>query len=195
MNDKLTDACRACLAALRGQRSGRELYHLQLTIEEAWKRAKVCEICREEKEVRDFFRDTSANDGTGSRCRGCRSNGNARYRMATGSKAMTPLSVHCPCCGEVKVACEFSTSKQTSNGLQAICKPCFKEYMAERHKKTRNSELHIQRQWKLCSGCGKMKQRSAFATGRWSLDGLQHYCKTCRARQAKVSKDSRKEGH
>jgi hypothetical protein len=42
--DKLTDACRACLAALRGRRSSRKLDHLQLTVEEAWKRAKVCRV-------------------------------------------------------------------------------------------------------------------------------------------------------
>jgi hypothetical protein len=55
--DKRSDACRACLAALRGRRSGRELDHLQLTVEEAWKRAKICKTCNEEKELRDASGD------------------------------------------------------------------------------------------------------------------------------------------
>jgi hypothetical protein len=50
--DKRHEMCRACLATLRKMSRGEELYHLRLTPEEAWERAKTCRRCFRSKELR-----------------------------------------------------------------------------------------------------------------------------------------------
>jgi hypothetical protein len=50
--DKRHEMCRACLATLRATFRQEELFHLRLTPEEAWERAKTCKTCFRKKEVR-----------------------------------------------------------------------------------------------------------------------------------------------
>jgi hypothetical protein len=58
--DKRRDACGACSAAKRARRfEGKELYHLELTPEKAWERAKVCSKCGVRIEIRDHIRGLS----------------------------------------------------------------------------------------------------------------------------------------
>jgi hypothetical protein len=61
--DNRTEKCRACLTVVKAMRSGKELHHLALSVEEAWDKAKTCSSCGRKKETRDFHRDASAKDG------------------------------------------------------------------------------------------------------------------------------------
>jgi hypothetical protein len=171
--NKRTDACRACLAALRGRRSGRELDHLQLTVEEAWKRAKICSTCNEQKEARNFYTDTRRKDGLSSLCRGCR--GRLNERRPT--RIAVDIPQRCKCCNEVKLACEFNLDRTARNGLHSMCKGC-SYFEAERHR-TQYSSEYVQRQTKLCTRCGITKQTSEFSLRRASIDGLYCFCKEC----------------
>jgi hypothetical protein len=171
--DKQSDACRGCLAALWKRRSSRELDHLQLTVEEAWKRAKIWHWCNERKEARDFCRDSRSEDGLSSCCRGCE----ARLDEKKRTRAAVDIPQRCTCCNEVKLACEFYPYKYARNGLQSMCKSCSSLEGAS-YRKQYGSE-HVQRQTKLCTGCGIAKQTSEFAVRRASIDGLNCFCKVC----------------
>jgi hypothetical protein len=175
--DKRSDACRACLAALRRRRLGRELDHLELTVEEAWKRAKICHWCNERKEARDFYMDSIMKDGLSSPrrdpCRGCQ----ARLNEKKPTRAAVDIPQRCKCCKEVKLACEFYPNKKARNGLLSMCKGCFSLEVAS-YRKQYSSE-YVQRQTKLCIGCGITKQTSEFRGERAHIDGLYCYCKEC----------------
>jgi hypothetical protein len=171
--DNRSDTCRACLAALRGRRSGRELNHLQLTLEEAWKKAKICQTCNERKEARDFYTESRRKDGLSSVCRGCK----ARRNEKRPTRIAVDIPQRCKCCKEVKLACEFYPDKKARNGIQQKCKGCSILEVA-RYRKQYSSE-YVQRQTKLCTGCGITKQRSEFYVERASIDGLYCYCREC----------------
>jgi hypothetical protein len=171
--DNRTDACRACLAALRGRRSGRELDHLQLTAEEAWKRAKICQTCNELKELRDFHMDSRRKDGLSSLCRGCM----GRFNEKRPTRIAVDIPQRCKCCKEVKLACEFYPHRTARNGLQSTCKGC--SYLELVSYRNQCSSEYVQRQTKLCTRCGITKQRTEFIIDRASIDGLHSYCKEC----------------
>jgi hypothetical protein len=171
--DKRSDACRACLAALRKRRLGRDLDHLQLTVEEAWKRAKICRICNERKEARDFPVDSRTKDGLSSRCRGCK----ARLDEKSPNRAAEDIPQRCRRCWKVKLACEFYPNRKARNGLDSLCKSC--STLQRAHYRNQCSSVYIQRQTKLCTGCGITKQTSEFSVCRSTIDNLKNVCKKC----------------
>jgi hypothetical protein len=72
--DERTEACRACMAVLKAMRPGSRIlpsWHLKLTPEEAWERAKICTKCGLVKELRDFGWGTGCKDGILPHCRSC----------------------------------------------------------------------------------------------------------------------------
>jgi hypothetical protein len=173
--DNRSDTCRACMAALRGRRLDRELDHLQLTVEEAWKRAKICQACNERKEARDFYRSSTRKDGLRSRCRGCMSRLDEKRR----TWAAVDIPQRCKCCNEVKLACEFNRKKQARTGLQRFCKSC--STLERAHYRNQYKSVYVQRQTKLCTNCGITKQTSEFSVRRSTIDNLYCFCKECAA--------------
>lgn len=186
--DKRTEACRACLAALRAKRrGGRELYHLKLTPEEAWERANICSKCGLRKEFRDFYRNKETKDGTSTICRSCRS----IYDKALPVVLPVDTPQQCDKCNKVKPTTEYVRKKKSPNGLSNICKPCKREYDKQRHTRLQASNVHIQRHEKLCTKCGKVKLTSEFPKNLVRIDGLHAWCNLCcieekRARRASV---------
>lgn len=63
--------CRACVAADLAKRSGRPMYHMTMSSEEAWVRAKACSTCGVVKELRDFPFGRDRTHGPRNRCRAC----------------------------------------------------------------------------------------------------------------------------
>lgn len=49
----LRKACRACVAVTRAERNGKDMAHMSLSVNEAWKRAKTCARCGLVKEIRE----------------------------------------------------------------------------------------------------------------------------------------------
>jgi hypothetical protein len=174
--DKRTEACRACLAALKAMRPGaRQLEHLMLTPEEAWERAKICACCSVKKEIREFCRQAASKDGVSSRCRACAS------RLFSTRSARLPVDApqRCKKCNEVKPAAEYHANKSSSNGLRNVCKPCWSERAKKRDSTLKQSIVHVRRREKLCTVCKKTKPVSEFYKQSLQIDGLRGHCKDC----------------
>ncbi|GAQ86489.1 hypothetical protein KFL_002920060 [Klebsormidium nitens] len=67
----LRASCRACVAVSLADRSGKDMYHLSMSVDEAWAHAKQCSKCRVVKELRDFAPNKKTKDGVQTRCRAC----------------------------------------------------------------------------------------------------------------------------
>jgi hypothetical protein len=185
--DKRTEVCRACLAVVKAKRGGgRKLYHLELTPEEAWERAKICNKCGVTKEIRDFGRSERSKDGLKTWCRSCTSN----YNKALPPNLPVDSPQRCNRCNKVKAATEYHRRPTSPNGLCHICKPCNMEYLKERRMQWKASNVHIQRHEKLCTKCGKVKLTSEFQKKSASIDGLHACCKLCCIEEKRASRAS-----
>jgi hypothetical protein len=174
--DKRTEVCRACLAAKRARHfEGRELYHLELTPEEAWERAKICTSCLVLKEIREFYRRELSKDGTTSRCRSCTSN----YGKALSVVLPVDTPQRCCKCNEMKPAADYSVHPRNPTGLQSTCKLCQRETEKERYLRLKQSNVIVQRHNKVCTSCGQLKPTSEFTKNRISIDGLRSFCRSC----------------
>lgn len=176
--DELHLLCRACMATVRAKRSGRPLHHLDISVEEAWERARVCWCCKQRQELRDFVRNVRYPDGIDTRCRSCGSD--VHKRRPRIEKGVEPQE--CSVCRVVKPADEFHANSKALTGLHAFCKSChFMKY--EQRLQEVNASLPVYRAaMKRCFKCRKEKSRSEFNKRKVSLDELDTYCKECRKR-------------
>lgn len=172
--DGVQDACRACLAARRLIRLGRELHHLALPIEEAWERAKTCRRCNVTKELRDF--PLGSKKGTLScYCRHCKC-GEGRARQA---KVPSDTPQCCKRCNVVKPASDFYRNSKSRSGLVSKCIVCMSVERKENYEKYRTSGNYVPRARKVCGPCGEGKDRTEFFERRSTGDGLTGSCKPC----------------
>jgi hypothetical protein len=173
--DERTEACRACLAAFRAMRPGLRVspsWHLKLTPEEAWERAKSCTKCRLVKELRDFGVGATYKNGIRSRCRSCAS----RDSGAQSAKVPVDTPQQCDNCNKVKQATEYYLRKMSPTGLQNTCKLCFLENQRVRYVRLKASRK-VSRHKKVCTVCAQTKSASEFYRKEESIDGLDFcYC-------------------
>lgn len=176
--DGLNVWCRACLAILHAERCGRTLpAHMQLSLEEAQKRAKICQKCGILKEIRHFCIDSGSADSTHRRCRACLAND--RSTRTKHEPASDPQS--CIRCRQYLPAEAFHPNKCELSGRLPICKLCVKRDNRARKSKWKESDLHITRVEKRCCYCKIVKQTSEFSRHSIEIDGLQNVCKSCAA--------------
>lgn len=67
----LRQQCRACVAVTLAERSGKDMHHLSMSVDDAWAHAKQCAKCRVVKELRDFAPNKKSKEGVQTRCRAC----------------------------------------------------------------------------------------------------------------------------
>jgi hypothetical protein len=176
--DKRTDVCRACLAPNRARRvKGRELYHLELTPQEAWERAKICGVCNLRKELRDFHPRKDSKDGTRSECRSCKS----KYEKAQPAVLPVDTPQQCYNCKEMKSAADYSLNSKMPTGLHTVCKLCDRKSRKERYLRLKQSKIYVQRHDKVCTSCGQLKLTSEFSISPLCFDGLGNLCRSCQS--------------
>lgn len=174
--DGLHSLCRACLATLRAKRSGRPLYHLGLSVEEAWEQARVCRGCGQRQEIRDICRNMRQPDGIHFKCRSC----DTGYQKSRPERTPSTQPQECSICEVVKPAKEFYPSKKGFMGLYPCCKSCKLQKARRWAEKVKESTLYIPAATKRCSKCGKEKSPVLFYKRKLLTDGLDTYCKECR---------------
>jgi hypothetical protein len=171
--------CRACLAVNRARRvKGRELYHLELTPEQAWERAKVCRVYNIREEFRDFSWRHDSKDGTRAECRSCRS----KYQKALPAVLPVDTPQRCYKCNEIKPAADYSLrpkKSKMSTGLNTICKLCERKEKKERYLRLKQSNINVQRHDKVCTSCGQLKLTSEFSKRPLCFDRLGNLCRSC----------------
>lgn len=94
----------------------------------------------------------------------------------------------CIKCKEEKPTSEFHKKKRTSDGLQNMCKQCFKETYKEKKIQADNSPN------KKCKVCGEVFSRSDeyFYKSKSSADGLATRCIKCSKESSKRSREANK---
>ena len=89
---------------------------------------KVCQSCKAEKTVDNFFRGGSFIKKNGER--------NIYYSKLC--KECKPIKIKsqkfCPTCETIKPISEFYKHKSKPDGVQAYCKPCYKNMMNQKRK-------------------------------------------------------------
>lgn len=176
--DGLHSLCRACLATLRAKRNGRPLFHLSLSVEEAWERARVCKSFGQLQEVREFPRLQRQPDGVHLKCRSC----NSGYQKTRLERLPSTEPQECSICGIQKPAAEYYAMKKGVMGLHRYCKSCHIKRSKGWVRKVRESTLCFPTARKRCLKCGKEKSRFDFWKKRLSTDGLDTHCKECSKR-------------
>jgi superfamily II helicase len=188
IEDKRTEVCRACLAAHRARRlKANELYHLELTPEKAWERAKICTKCGVRNEIRDLNRSKRLKDGTTYQCRSCTSN----YGKALPVVLPVDTPQRCDTCNEMKPAADYAVHVKKSTGRSKICKLCARKSWKERYLRLKQSNVVVQRHDKVCTSCGQLKLTSEFSRNFISIDGLRHLCRSCDHAQASKARETR----
>lgn len=170
--DGRTDTCRACMAAIKAERSKSELYHLALSVEASWEQGKVCRACGDFKEARDYSRAARQKDGLYYYCRGCMSKKNDAF------SERVPMEVprRCSGCGEVRAAGDFHRRK---GSLRTQCKACEREYSIKRDLLLASSSIVVPREGKMCTTCGQFRATKFFYRNKRGSDGLLSTCKPC----------------
>jgi hypothetical protein len=176
--DGCRSMCRACFATLSYKQQGKELYHLELTPAEAWERARPCRKCSNMKELRDFTRNAKNRNGLGSLCRSCHCQQNGKRSSHPRTSAGTST---CTVCMKEKSTGEFSSSKSNVNGLSSRCKSCTVQGVKVARDRVRKAGIYVFVEEKRCGICGVVKRAGLFPKLRCGFDGLQNYCKACRA--------------
>lgn len=100
----------------------------------------------------------------------------------------------CSKCGKLKKESDFPKDKTRKDGLHQRCKACKNAYSRQRYESGRGTQESKANRgvMKRCSGCGKLKEKSAFSKDRTKKDGLYHLCKVCRsAYRRQHNKDKR----
>lgn len=91
----------------------------------------------------------------------------------------------CSKCGEEKPAIEFHADKSKKDGLCSCCKTCnAASGAASRAARKKAYADTIIPAAKVCPMCDKDKPASEFHSNRARKDGLETYCKACRAARA-----------
>lgn len=185
--DGRSDICRACLAVYRAQNLGKELFHLALPVDEAWRLGKTCGVCGVFKELRDFTRKVNRKDGVSLYCRNCESK-----RRSKIDKPPVDSPQRCNMCMEIKAPTEFYIDRSKATGLSYFCRPCRKlSNLIYRSKKKEAAE--VPRLEKCCRACGVVKQALEFHKDRSSSDKLDFLCKPCRITKNKEWQRRRRE--
>jgi 5-methylcytosine-specific restriction endonuclease McrA len=83
---------------------------------------KRCYICKEIKELQDFYKDATRPDGKGTKCKSCASSYSKQLETIP-----VPETKFCNSCELIKSSSQFHKKKNSSDGLQGSCKACRNE--------------------------------------------------------------------
>jgi 5-methylcytosine-specific restriction endonuclease McrA len=106
---------------------------------------KRCSVCKSVREISDFNRDRTKNNGLESRCRMC--------RAERGASEASSDPRRCRTCGEIKPLSAFSRDRYTRDGFRGECKDCRKqrydpEYYKQWEQANREWRAETRRRWR-----------------------------------------------
>jgi hypothetical protein len=97
---------------------------------------KWCGKCQQYKPLAEFNLSRKCWDGLATECRQCMNAGRRVYEARLREQPRAPRTApkRCSKCRETKPPSEFYSCVTKPDGLAAYCKPCSREYTAERAK-------------------------------------------------------------
>lgn len=154
--------------------------------------AKICRVCKEIKEIEDFYIDKHYASGRNSKCKVCHSKYNRKYtisRRKENRDAKEYIVVdkkYCYGCFEEKNIDNFTKCHANLDGYRGKCKDCYKNEYKEITKKRINSYSNLD--FITCTKCNKVKKHEEF--GYSGLRRKNILCKECFREKAKKQNKS-----
>lgn len=142
---------------------------------------KVCRACLEEKEVREFYKDSKNKDKLAIRCKVCINN---RIKIIREHPAKDNLKI-CKKCNIEKEVSNFYSCATCFDKYQGNCKMCSKEYTSSDYIKTTDI--------KKCIKCELELSYLLFSKNKRSRDGYTNTCKKCVKKANKKWREANKE--
>jgi len=97
------------------------------------------------------------------------------------------LGKHCNRCDTTKPLFDFTGDASRKDGKYPICKPCRRVGQVKYIAKIKASQKTIPNT-KKCSCCRQEKNSTEFQLSKAAVDGLYHYCNSCKRQKAQITR-------
>ena len=134
---------------------------------------KRCIICREFKNLNEFYPHPQMQNGVDSKCKKCVKDYAQNIKK---SEKLVWMSKTWSNCGETKPTSEFYKHAYSSDGYFSHCKSCDRKRNESKKTKEKIKVTH-----KKCGKCGIEKPVSDFNKLATSIDGYNYSCRKCRS--------------
>lgn len=147
---------------------------------------KTCIKCKTIKPFSEFYTSTCNSDGYRGTCIKCFNTPKfdwSKLSEKDKNAYLTNNTKTCNQCKTTKTFKNFRLDKQSQDGLTKTCKECSKQKEKKFDWSALSSEQissYLSENSKICKGCKKNKNFSAFNRDNGKIDGLVAFCKSCR---------------
>ena len=143
---------------------------------------KKCSKCKETKPASEFHKDNSKKDGLYYCCKKC----NQKNHLSK-NYDVSVTEKKCYTCKKTLPANSFTIKRASTDGLHSYCKKCNRKRGRKHyHKVAKHCNYEVSVIQKTCSKCQNTKPEHEFNRNRRMRDGLDTYCKSCRAEYSKA---------
>lgn len=153
-------------------------------------KTKICNKCKQEKELSEFVKDKIAKDGLRSNCKFCK-NKNRRAKLTGKKVIICDSEKECNRCFKIKKLINFVVSYENKSGVRAYCKECENERLTKKRLINKICE-YTPEGYKKCRRCKNMKLTSNFYKNKKRKDGFGSYCKECNMEYIKNNEEQDK---
>lgn len=137
--------------------------------------SKKCKSCLEVKELSEFFKDKSKEDGYNYRCKNCVK---AKNFIGKKEKKLTGEIKLCKCCLKNKDLAYFTYKNYEKRYLNR-CSQCKEENKTIKGNKKKNGKIR-------CSKCYILKHPLEYYKNRTTSTGVASRCKKCTREDSKI---------
>jgi len=159
---------------------------------------KICNKCKKNKNIIEFYKDKSKKDGYRNQCKNCESNLKASYH--TNNDNNNPINEKiCNKCNILKTIENFSKDKYKKNGYCGNCKNCESKRKNKNNPNNTNINENTNENTneKVCNKCNVLKNLKDYHKDKSKKDGYRGQCKKCELENKKIyyqeNKDKRHE--
>jgi len=138
---------------------------------------KTCTICKTEKYISEFYKDSRKTDKLQSHCKIC--DKDKKLKRKTKLKPIL-IEKKCSRCNKIKPIKYFNKDTHTNSGYKTYCKECVKLY-----RQLLQNREKIEVEEKKCYTCKKIKTIENYTNCSANLDGKNGICKECSKISAK----------
>lgn len=135
---------------------------------------KVCNKCKEEKHISEFYKHSSTKDGYNTICKACmktyKRKGYRQYSIKEGKKK-------CKKCGEW-LNLEYFYKDKNKGYYSSYCKECIKKRANNNYN--RATEISVKEEYRKCSICKKWLDINHFYLLNKNNISLKHSKSTCK---------------
>jgi len=151
--------------------------------------SKVCSVCKGEKKLDCYSKDSSRKGGYDSTCKTCKKDQDIVRQERV--KVVKPTKT-CSVCKETQNLDNFHKNKGNADGLHTSCKDCKRKHMIAKKKENINKVLPDD-YTKTCTSCNTTKNKTEFYKNVYTIDGIGNACIICEKSRTKEWRDNNKD--